>query len=193
MLKVIFFGDSLFAGYGLSDPSRESIPALIGEKLKKKGLNYGTINAGVSGDTTTSALSRLDRVLKEDMAIFILELGANDFLRGINPALVTANLQAIINKVKSACPSASILLLGIELPVWANEAHSTGYGIIFSQLAKKNGIALVPSFLKNVSGHRELNMPDGVHPLKKGYQIAAENIWPELHRIIRERETDQTT
>ncbi|WP_293789800.1 arylesterase [uncultured Pedobacter sp.] len=185
--KIIFFGDSLVAGYGLKDPSSESVPALINEKLKKLGLKYSVINAGVSGDTTASALSRLDRALNEKPTIFILELGANDFLRGISPVLILSNLQLIINKVKSTIPLASILLLGIELPDWATGLHHGNYSDIFSALAEKNSISLVPSFLKNVAGIRTLNMYDGVHPLKEGYQIAAENIWPELYRIIQER------
>ncbi|WP_412468282.1 arylesterase [Pedobacter sp. KLB.chiD] len=185
--KIVFFGDSLMAGYGLKDPSNESIPALIGAKLKQLNLNYSVINAGVSGDTTASALARLDQVLNEKPAIFILELGANDFLRGMSPVLILSNLQLIINKVKSNCPSASILLLGIELPNWATGWHQSDYSGIFPALAEKNAISLVPSFLKNVAGIRTLNMYDGVHPLKEGYQIAAENIWPELYRIIQER------
>ena len=187
--KIIFFGDSLVAGYGLKDPDRDSIPALIGAKLKLLNLNYSVINAGTSGDTTTSAQSRLEHVLHENPAIFVLELGANDFLRGISPVLVLSNLQLIISRVKSSCPSAAILLLGIELPDWATGLHQEDYSGIFPALAAKNGIALVPSFLKNVAGVRYLNMDDGVHPLREGYQIAAENIWPELYRIILERET----
>lgn len=186
--KIVFFGDSLMAGYGLKDPSSASIPALIKVKLKKLGLNYSVINAGVSGDTTASALSRLDQALNEKPAIFILELGANDFLRGISPLLILSNLQLIISKVKSTIPSSSILLLGIELPDWATGWHHGDYSGVFSALAEKNSISLVPSFLKNVAGIRALNMYDGVHPLKEGYQIAAENIWPELYRIIQERQ-----
>lgn len=186
--KIVFFGDSLVAGYGLKDPSSESIPALINTKLKNLGLHYSVINAGVSGDTTASALARLDQTLNEKPAIFILELGANDFLRGMSPVLILSNLQLIISKVKSTCPSASILLLGIELPDWATGLHHGDYSVIFSALAERNGISLVPSFLKNVAGIRALNMYDGVHPLKEGYQIAAENIWPELYRIILDRQ-----
>ncbi|RBQ11519.1 arylesterase [Pedobacter miscanthi] len=186
--KIIFFGDSLVAGYGLQNPSTESIPALISEKLKQQGLNYEVINAGISGDTTSSALSRLDEVLKEKPGIFILELGANDFLRGISPLLILTNLQNIISRVKLACPGAAILLLGIELPDWATGLHQGDYTEIFSALAHKNNIELVPSFLKNVAGIRSLNMPDGVHPLKEGYAIAAENIWPVLYGVIQSRQ-----
>ncbi|SFA54272.1 acyl-CoA thioesterase-1 [Pedobacter suwonensis] len=185
--KIVFFGDSLVAGYGLKDPFSESIPALTNAKLKELGLKYTVINAGLSGDTTASALSRLGQVLNENPAIFVLELGANDFLRGISSVLIRSNLQLIINKVKTSCPSASILLLGIELPDWATGWHQSDYSGIFPALAEKNGLSMVPSFLKNVAGIRELNMYDGVHPLKEGYEIAAENIWPELYRIIQER------
>jgi len=188
--KIIFFGDSLVAGYGLLNPSTESIPALISAKLKQLGMNYSVINAGISGETTSSASSRLDLVLTEKPDIFILELGANDFLRGVSPLLILTNLQSIISRVKLACPGAAILLLGIELPGWATGLHEGDYSEIFSALADKNNIARVPSFLKNVVGIRSLNMPDGVHPLKEGYAIAAENIWPELYRIIQSRQNE---
>lgn len=135
--KIVFFGDSLVAGYGLKDPLSESIPALINAKLKKLGLKHTVINAGLSGDTTASALSRLGHVLNENPAIFILELGANDFLRGMSPVLILSNLQLIINKVKSTCPWASILLLGIELPYWATGWHQSDYSGIFPALAEK--------------------------------------------------------
>ncbi|MGM9478090.1 arylesterase [Pedobacter sp. GSP4] len=186
--KIIFFGDSLVAGYGLKDPATTSIPALIGAKLKQLNLTYSVVNAGISGDTTSSALSRLEGVLDQEPAIFILELGANDFLRGTSPVLILANLQLIISKVKSSCPSTSILLLGIELPDWAIGLHKADYSGIFQALAERNGIPLVPSLLKNVAGIHYLNMYDGVHPLREGYQIAAENIWPELYKIILQRE-----
>jgi acyl-CoA thioesterase-1 len=187
MKRIVFFGDSLIAGYGLNNPSVESIPALIAGKLRSANLDYGVINAGISGDTTASAIDRLDMHLSGNIDIFVIELGANDFLRGISPLDVSHNLQAIISKVITYYPQASILLLGLALPEWAHGVHGTqsqAYQNIYKDLAAENKISLVPSFLKGVAGKPGLNMHDGVHPLAAGYQIAAENIWPELSKLI---------
>lgn len=188
MKKIVFFGNSLIAGYGLIYPSTESIPALIAGKLRSAGMEYEVINAGISGDTTATALDRLDRHLKGNIDIFVVELGANDFLRGVSPQEVSHNLQGIISKVITFCPQASIMLLGMALPEWAHGIHGTqslAYQNIYKDLAAENNISLVPSFLKGVAGKPGLNMPDGVHPLAAGYQIAAENIWPELSKLIK--------
>ena len=152
MRKIVFFGDSLTAGYGLKYPEKESIPALISDRLKAEGLSYEVVNAGISGDTSRSALNRLDAAITGGLAGFVLELGANDFLRGHLPTEVSGNLQKIITTVRLAYPDAWILLLGIELPIWAHSVYGAGYAKIFSDLAKANPIFLVPSFLEGVSG-----------------------------------------
>ncbi|KQM77861.1 hypothetical protein ASE74_15795 [Pedobacter sp. Leaf216] len=186
MEKIVFFGNSLIAGYGLKDPKSEALPALIDQKLKQQRFSFEVVNAGLSGDTTAAALSRIAPYLTGNIAIFVIELGANDFLRGLSPTLIYNNLQTILSRVRVAQPLASILILGIALPQWAY-GHGSGYQGIYEKLAKENGVAIVPSFLKNVAGNRSLNMPDGVHPLASGYRIAAENIWPEIHTIIQAR------
>ena len=180
----MFFGDSLTAGYGLSSPQSESLPALINQRLVTSGMQYDVVNAGVSGDTTRAARLRLERYVNLDMALFILELGANDFLRGYSPPEVQQNLQYIIDKVKEKSPAVPILLLGIELPLWIANSYIDGYRKIFSNLSKQNSISLVPSFLKGVSGNRALNMIDGVHPLAAGYRVAADNIWPTIKQML---------
>ena len=182
--KVIFFGDSLTAGYGLKHPQKEAIPALLAAQMQHAGFDYDVVNAGISGDTTRSALNRLSSILHGDVAGFVLELGANDFLRGYAPAEVSANLQTIIARVRKDYPDAWIMLLGIELPAWANTYAGSGYANIFRELASVNKIYLVPSFLEGVAGNRSLNMIDGVHPLASGYIKAAENIWPTLLNIL---------
>jgi acyl-CoA thioesterase-1 len=184
MMKIIFFVDSLTAGYGLRNPDSEAVPALIAQKLLAKGMDFEVVNAGMSGDTSRSALSRLDEVLQGEVAGFVLELGANDFLRGFPPQEVYSNLRSIIERVKLRYPDAWILLLGIELPTWAMGAYAVGYADIFSSLAKEMDIDLLPSFLKGVAGKAHLNMPDGVHPLAKGYAMAAENLWPIMFKIL---------
>ena len=124
------------------------------------------------------------------MALFVLELGANDFLRGYSPAEVQQNLQNIIDSVRAKSPAVPILLLGIELPLWIVNSYVDGYRKIFSNLRKQNSISLVPSFLKGVSGNRALNMIDGVHPLAAGYKIAAENIWPTIRQMLPDKTSD---
>ncbi|RZJ87576.1 MAG: arylesterase [Chryseobacterium sp.] len=185
MKKIVFFGDSLTAGYGLRDPEKESIPALISHRLKHLGMDFEVSNAGISGDTTRTAIDRLASILVGDIAVFVLELGANDFLRGHSVREVESNLQTIITNVKKAYPQSAILLLGLELPYWAHVGHGSGFGGIFQNLAKANSIALVPSFLSGVAGNRALNMPDGVHPLAAGYQLATDNILPALLKILK--------
>lgn len=185
MKKIIFFGDSLTAGYGLKQPRKQALPALISERIKSERLNFEVINEGINGDTTRSALNRLHSVLHGELSVFVLELGANDFLRGYPAEEVMENLQKIISIVKAKYPESAILLLGIELPQWANSGLGLGYGNIFAALARANRIFFVPSLLKGVMGKRTLNLPDGVHPIAEGYNIAAENIWPTLLEMLR--------
>ena len=117
MTNILFFGDSLTAGYGLASAATESFPALIGEKLKTEGFPYHISNAGVSGDTTAGGLSRLDYWLSKPLDVFVLELGINDIRRGIPPTTIAKNLQAIIDKVKLKYPQVKLVLLGMEIPV----------------------------------------------------------------------------
>jgi len=190
MKKIVFFGDSLTAGYGLSSPHSESLPALINERLLTSGMYYDVVNAGISGDTTRAARVRIEKYTNFDMALFVLELGANDFLRGYSPVEVQQNLQFMIDRVREKSPAVPILLLGIELPLWIANSYVDGYRKIFSNLSKQNSISLVPSFLKGVSGNRALNMIDGVHPLAAGYKIAAENIWPTIRQLLLDKTSD---
>ena len=190
MKKIVFFGDSLTAGYGLSSPHSESLPALINERLLTSGMYYDVVNAGISGDTTRAARVRIEKYTNFDMALFVLELGANDFLRGYSPVEVQQNLQFMIDRVREKSPAVPILLLGIELPLWIANSYVDGYRKIFSNLSKQNSISPVPSFLKGVSGNRALNMIDGVHPLAAGYKIAAENIWPTIRQLLLDKTSD---
>jgi len=153
-------------------------------------MYYDVVNAGISGDTTRAARVRIEKYTNFDMALFVLELGANDFLRGYSPVEVQQNLQFMIDRVREKSPAVPILLLGIELPLWIANSYVDGYRKIFSNLSKQNSISLVPSFLKGVSGNRALNMIDGVHPLAAGYKIAAENIWPTIRQLLLDKTSD---
>jgi len=192
MSVILFFGDSLTAGYGLKDPLRESLPARISEKIATENWNFQVINAGVSGDTSTTGLSRIDGVLDQEIDIFVLELGANDLLRGHRANILKANMQQILTKVKTKHPKAGILILGMRLPAWIPENLAPGYRTIYQEIAQENSCELVPFLLEGVEGKKHLNMVDGVHPLASGYQIIAENIWPKVKSMIAGHRTIKT-
>jgi len=178
--SILFFGDSLTAGYGLSDPTDDAYPAVIQHKLDSLKLPYNVINAGNSGETTAGGLGRIDWVLKQKTDIFILELGANDGLRGIPVEETRRNLQAIIDKVKAKYPNAKIILTGMQVPPSMGADYANSFKAIFPQLAAKNKINLVPFLLTNVGGIPKLNQGDGIHPTAEGAKIVANNVWVVL-------------
>ena len=143
-------------------------------------IPYHTVNSGVSGETTAGGLSRLDWILKQPADIFVLELGANDGLRGIPLTQTRTNLQTIIDRVKAKNPETKIVLAGMQIPPNMGTAYTTEFKAIFPDLAKKNSIALIPFLLENVGGIPELNLQDGIHPTPEGHQIVMENVWNVL-------------
>ncbi|MEO9147117.1 MAG: arylesterase [Ginsengibacter sp.] len=179
---ILFFGNSLTAGYGL-DPS-EAYPALIQDKIDSLNLNYKVVNAGVSGETTADGDSRIDWILKQPIDIFVLELGANDGLRGIPLSGTEKNLQSIIDKVKANYPDAKIILEGMQIPPNMGPEYTTKFKKIFPRLATKNKIELVPFLLKGVGGDPKLNQRDGIHPTADGHKILAENVWEVLKKNL---------
>ncbi|RCH54038.1 arylesterase [Mucilaginibacter hurinus] len=183
MKRVLFFGDSLTAGYGLSDVN-EAFPALIQQRIFAEKLQYEVINAGLSGDTSGGGLARLSYWLNNPVDVFVLELGINDALRGIAPATTQKNLQAIINRVKDKYPNAKMAMMGMELPAFIPGQHVAAFRSIFKQVADANNMAFVPFFLEGVAGQRHLNLRDGLHPSAAGYRIIAEKVWPVLRAIL---------
>lgn len=181
---MVFFGDSLTAGYGLDEPL-QAFPALIQQKLDSAGLSYQVVNAGVSGETTSGGAERIDWILSNPVDVFILELGANDGLRGIPIAETRKNLQLIIDKVKAKYPAAKIILTGMQVPPNMGQQYASQFRTIFPELAKKNDLALVPFLLEGVGGEAKLNQADGIHPTPDGHKIVAENVWPEIERAAR--------
>lgn len=181
---ILFFGDSLTAGYGLRDPASESFPALVGLKIRDAGLSYEVINAGISGDTSSGGLERIDYWLSRRIDVFILELGINDIMRGFPPAQTEKNLQAIINKVKARYPRCIIVLMGMQLPEFIPGTMATEFRGIFRTLADANKIAFVPFFLNGVMGQSHLNLSDGIHPSAKGYELIASNVWPVIQPLL---------
>ncbi|HSY76148.1 MAG TPA: arylesterase [Bacteroidia bacterium] len=176
---ILFFGDSLTAGYGLDDPS-DAFPGVIQHKIDSLKLPYKVVNAGVSGETTAGGLGRIDWILKQKIDVFILELGANDGLRGIPVTETSKNLQAIIDKVKAKYPDARLLLLGMQVPPSMGKDYVTSFKDLFPTLAEKNKVSLVPFLLTGVGGNPKLNQPDGIHPTTEGARIVAVNVWQVL-------------
>ena len=182
MKTILFFGNSLTAGYGLQ-PS-EAFPALIQRKIDSLNLPYKVINAGLSGETSAGGTNRVDWILKQPVDVFVLELGANDGLRGIPPQATQANLQAIIDKVKAKYPQVKIVLAGMEIPPSMGGTYAAQFRVIFRQLADKNNVAFIPFLLEGVAGERKLNLPDGVHPTAEGQRILAKNTWEILKDVL---------
>ena len=180
--NIVFFGNSLTAGYGLD--TRDAFPALIQNKLDSLGLNYNVINAGLSGETTSGGNSRIEWVLNQKPDVFILELGANDGLRGIPLEETSRNLQSIIDKVEKKNPDVIIILAGMQIPPNMGPEYTGEFRTIFPDLAKSNEIALIPFLLDGVAGNPDLNQRDGIHPTAEGQVIVAGNVWAILEGLL---------
>jgi acyl-CoA thioesterase I len=181
--NILFFGNSLTAGYGVSPT--EAFPALIGRRIDSLHLPYQVVNAGLSGETSAGGKSRIAWVLRTPISIFILELGANDGLRGIPLSGTTANLQAIIDSVKTRYPDARIILAGMQIPPSMGADYSTAFRNLFPTLAAANHAALIPFLLQDVGGIPQLNQGDGIHPNVAGHKIVAENVWQVLAPLLK--------
>lgn len=182
--SVLFFGDSLTAGYGL-DPA-QAFPALIQEKINARGWRFHAINAGLSGETTAGGLRRIDWVLQRPVDVFVLELGANDGLRGLPVEEAKRNLQAIIDRVRHKYPRAKIVLAGMRVPTNMGRDYTSRFSAMFAELAEANKAGLIPFLLQGVGGIPEFNLPDGIHPTPAGHKIVAENVWQTLEPVLAE-------
>jgi acyl-CoA thioesterase-1 len=180
--KIVAFGDSLTAGFGLTE--KESYPSLLQEKMKANGLNYLVINAGSPGDTTEIGLNRLNWTLKtEKIEIMILELGANDMLRGVPVAETRKNLEEIIKKVQSK--NIKILLCGMFAPTSYDADYQKETRQMYLDLVKKYKLAFMPFFLDGVALKKNLNQPDGIHPNAEGTKIVAENVYKAVKPLLK--------
>lgn len=184
MKNILFFGDSLTAGYGLRNASLECYPALINKKIIASELDYKVTNAGLSGDTSAGGLNRIDYWTSQPVHAFVLELGINDIIRGMAPAITLSNLQAIINKVTERYPDVKMALMGMKIPPFLATSFSGQFNAIYDKLALDNKIAFVPFFLKDVAGKDHLNLPDHLHPSAEGYKIIADNVWPVIKSLL---------
>lgn len=179
---LLFFGDSLTAGLGLE--TEEAFPALIQQKIDTLQLPYQVVNAGLSGETTAGGKNRISWVLNQTVDVFVLELGANDGLRGIPVTETRANLQAIIDTVKAKNPNTKIILAGMQIPPNMGQDYTRDFKNVFPELAAKNNLPLIPFLLENVAGIPELNQPDGIHPTAEGHKIMAETVWPVIKDVL---------
>ena len=175
-VTILFFGDSLTAGYGLSDPAL-AYPALVGARLEEAGVPVEVVNAGVSGETSAGGRGRIDWALRQTTPdVFVLALGANDGLRGVDPAATRANLDAILDAVEAAAPDARLVVAGMEaLPNYGAD-YTERFRAVFPAVAEAHGAALVPFLLEGVAGVARLNQDDGVHPTAEGQRIVAETV-----------------
>lgn len=180
--RILFFGDSITAGYGIE--KENAFPTLIQQKIDSLGWNFKAVNAGLSGETSAGGLRRVDWMLRQPVSVFVLELGGNDGLRGIDLDATKKNLQKIIDKVKSKYPEAKIILAGMQVPPNLGQDYTSKFKEMYPDLAEKNDAELIPFLLKGVGGNPDLNQSDGIHPTAKGHQIVAETVWDTLKPIL---------
>ena len=179
---VLFLGTSLTAGLGL-DPS-QAYPARIEERVRAEGLPYRVVNAGVSGETSAAARRRLDWLLRQPVAVLVIETGANDGLRGQDPEATRVEIQAMIDRARRAAPPPRILLVGMEAPPNLGRDYTQRFRAIYPELARANGIELIPFLLEGVAGEPKLNQADGIHPTAEGQRRVADNVWSHLRPLL---------
>jgi len=180
---ILFLGDSITAGYGLE--LAQAFPALIQEKINANSWRFKVVNAGQSGDTSAGALDRLDWLLKNRVAVLVLELGGNDGLRGLPVEGTRKNLQSIIDRTRAKYPEAKIVIAGMKVPPNMGRQYGDKFAAVFSDLARNNKAPLIPFVLEGVGGVPALNLPDGIHPTAKGHEIVAANVWKILEPVLR--------
>ena len=185
--SVLFVGTSLTAGLGVQP--EDAYPALVGARIDSAGLPYTVVNAGSSGETSAGALQRMDWLIQHrDFDVLVLETGANDGLRGLPIEGTMANIDAIIRKVGDARPDAKILLVQMEAPPNLGGAYTSAFRAMFSTLAARHGLTLVPFLLEGVAGVDSLNQADGIHPNEAGHRMLAATVWQALEPVLARRE-----
>lgn len=180
--RIVFFGNSLTAGYGLDE--QYSFPSRVQEKIDSAGYAYQVVNAGLSGETTAGGLNRIDWVMEQPIEVFVLELGGNDALRGFDLSATRENLQKILDAVKAKYPEAELVVAGMEAPPNMGQQYTNEFRQIFRQLAETNDAALIPFLLDGVGGIPELNLPDRIHPNQEGQVIVAQNVWEIIEPLL---------
>lgn len=177
---IVAFGDSLTAGFGVS--SEDAYPSKLERRLREEGYAYRVVNAGVSGETTAGGLRRVDWVLKSRPDLVILELGANDGLRGLSPEQTRDNLARIIDRLRAA--GATVVLAGMRVPPNYGDEYARAFEGVFPELARRYHLPFIPFFLDGVATEPALNQPDGLHPTADGYRVIVERIWPRIQPLL---------
>jgi acyl-CoA thioesterase-1 len=180
---VLFVGTSLTAGYGLG--AELAFPAVIQQKIDSAGLPYRVVNAGISGETSAGGLRRIDWALQQPVDVLVIELGANDALRGLSVDTMKQNLAAIIHRTRARYPDAKVLVAGMEAPPNLGEYYTTRFRAVFREVARENDATLIPFVLAGVAARPALNQPDGIHPTAEGQRIMADTVWKYLGPMLR--------
>jgi acyl-CoA thioesterase I len=181
---VLFIGTSLTAGYGLTQA--QSFPMLVERRIDEAGLPFGVVNAGVSGETSAGALRRVDWLLRQPFDVVVLETGANDMLRGVDPSTTEANIQAIIDRIRARHPDVPIVLAGMLALPNLGDVYGRDFETIYPRLAERNDLDYIPFLLEAVGGERDLNQSDGVHPNVEGHRLIADTVWRVLEPVLAE-------
>ncbi|MGQ0813561.1 MAG: arylesterase [Gemmatimonadota bacterium] len=183
--NILFLGTSLTAGYGVG--SDNAFPALIQDKLDSAQLDFRVVNAGLSGETSAGGLRRLEWSLQQPVHVLVLELGANDGLRGLPVEQLGANLDSIIVRTRRAYPDADVVIAGMEAPPNLGASYTSAFRATFARLAQKHDAVLIPFVLKGVAAQADLNQQDGIHPAARGHERIAETVWQALLPVLTER------
>jgi acyl-CoA thioesterase I len=180
---VLFIGTSLTAGLGL--PEEQSFPYVVQEMIDEADLPFRVVNAGVSGETSAGALRRVDWLMQQPFDVVVLETGANDMLRGTDPAYAAENIQTIVDRIRAVEADAPIVLAGMLALPNLGPDYARDFEAIYPRLAEENDLELIPFILEGVAGERDLNQGDGVHPTAEGQRIVAANVWETLEEVLR--------
>ncbi|SMO43323.1 arylesterase [Fodinibius sediminis] len=183
--RILFFGDSITAGYGID--KKEAYPAVIQQKIDSLNWDFEVVNGGLSGETSAGGLRRIDWMLRQPVSVFVLELGGNDGLRGIDLEVTKSNLQKIIDKVRKQNPEATVMLAGMQVPPNLGPEYTKEFKQMYPALAETNEVQLIPFLLQGVGGDRALNQSDGIHPTAEGHKVVAENVWEILKPILEKK------
>ncbi|MDX1672579.1 MAG: arylesterase [Balneolaceae bacterium] len=182
--RILFFGDSITAGLGVS--ADQAFPALIEDKIDSLGWNFEVVNGGLSGETSAGGLRRIDWVMRREIDLFVLELGGNDGLRGIDLKSTRENLKKIIEKVRGKYPDARIFLAGIRVPPNLGPDYTEQFRTMYPEIAEEMDVRLIPLLLEGVGGNPEMMQGDGIHPNAKGHRKAAEKVWRYMRPVLEE-------
>lgn len=184
---VAFLGTSLTIGLGVEP--EQAYPSLIQQKIDSAGYDFRVINAGISGETSTGGLNRLDWLMRADVDVLVIELGANDGLRGVPLEVTRSNIEAVIEQARAKKPGIELVLAGMQMPPNLGQEYTSTFRELFPAIAQEKGVTLVPFLLEGVAGVDSLNQPDGIHPTPEGHKLLAATVWQVLQPILAEKAT----